>query len=74
LIFNIYYVSIYFIKGKVIYVTYEELNKSNIPLITMDFIDDAIKKFSYLKDNIDNMDNIENDNDDIVDLSFLFSA
>ena len=54
--------------------TYEELNKSNIPLITMDFIDDAIKKFSYLKDNIDNMDNIENDNDDIVDLSFLFSA
>ena len=30
--------------------TYRELCTSNIPLITMDFINDAIKNFNYLKE------------------------
>lgn len=54
--------------------TYEELNKSNIPLITMDFIDDAIIKFNYLKENIQNLENIRLDNDDLIYLCFLLSA
>jgi len=50
---------------------YEELQNSNIPLITLDLIDYSIKVFTYLKDRIKDC-NIKDE--DLVDLSFFLSV
>ena len=49
--------------------TYDALLKSNIPLVTQDFIDNAINKFNYIKNH-----NSMLDEQDCVDLSFIFTT
>lgn len=47
--------------------TYDAILSSNIPLVTLEFINYAIDKYEYIKDINKNLDE-----DDYIDLSFLF--